>query len=104
MSKISEDRIQQLDTYWHAANYLGAAQVYLRGNTLLKEPLKPEHIKPRLLGHWGTQPGLNIVYGHLDRLVQDTDASRCGDREVLFRRMTPPRSGRISRMALRNSS
>ncbi|MCE5324370.1 phosphoketolase family protein [bacterium] len=75
MSKISEDRIQQLNTYWRAANYLGAAQIYLRKNTLLKEPLKPEHIKPRLLGHWGTQPGLNIVYAHLDRLIQDTDAN-----------------------------
>lgn len=69
------ERVQALDAYWRAANYLGAAQLYLRDNVLLREPLKPAHIKPRPLGHWGTQPGLNLIYAHLDRLITDTSAS-----------------------------
>ena len=72
---IPEDRIDRLHAYWRAANYLGAAQLYLTDNPLLQETLKPEHIKPRLLGHWGTQPGLNFIYAHLNRLILDTDAS-----------------------------
>jgi xylulose-5-phosphate/fructose-6-phosphate phosphoketolase len=75
MPQVSQERLQQLDAYWRAANYLGAAQLFLKENPLLHEPLAPEHIKPRLLGHWGTQPGLNLVYAHLNRLIQDTDAS-----------------------------
>ena len=74
MSEMTRDRLERLDAYWRAANYLGAAQLYLRSNPLLREPLAPEHIKPRLLGHWGTQPGLNLVYAHLNRLIQDTHA------------------------------
>lgn len=74
MERTSE-RISELDLNFRAANYLGAAQIYLQSNTLLREPLRPEHIKPRLLGHWGTQPGLNLIYGHLSRLVQDSDAN-----------------------------
>ena len=73
-----QERLEQLDSFFRAANYLGAAQLYLRENALLREPLRPEHIKPRLLGHWGTQPGLNLTYAHLNRLIQDTD------RNVLF--------------------
>lgn len=72
-TEIDQERLERLDAYWRAANYLGAVQLYLRTNALLKEPLRPEHIKPRLLGHWGTQPGLNLVYAHLGRLIQDTD-------------------------------
>jgi xylulose-5-phosphate/fructose-6-phosphate phosphoketolase len=75
MAKITKDRIKSIHTYWRAANYIGAAQLYLKDNPLLLEPLAAEHIKPRLLGHWGTQPGLNLVYAHLNRLIQDTDAS-----------------------------
>ncbi len=67
-----QERLDQLDSFFRAANYLGAAQLYLRDNALLREPLRPEHIKPRLLGHWGTQPGLNLTYAHLNRLIQDT--------------------------------
>ena len=70
---ITEQRLEELDTFFRAANYLGAAQIYLRDNVLLRRELKPADIKPRLLGHWGTQPGLNLVYAHLSRLVQDTD-------------------------------
>src|SRR3984957_10768824 len=63
-----------LDAYWRAANYLGAAQLYLRDNVLLDEPLSPSHIKTSILGHWGTQPGINLIYAHLNRLICDTGA------------------------------
>lgn len=69
------ERVQALDAYWRAANYLGAAQLYLRDNVLLREPLKPADVKPRPLGHWGTQPGLNLIYAHLNRLIADTNAN-----------------------------
>ena len=69
---LTDARIAQLETYVRAANYLGAAQIYLRSNVLLTEPLRPDHIKARLLGHWGTQPGINLLYAHLNRLIQDT--------------------------------
>src|ERR1700723_3759200 len=62
-----------LDRYWRAANYLSVGQIYLLGNPLLREPLKPEHIKPRLLGHWGTTPGLNFIYSHLNRIIKSRD-------------------------------
>src|SRR6266498_1316712 len=65
----------QLDLYRRATNYLAAAQIYLKDNCLLEEPLRPEHIKDRLLGHWGTCPGINLVYAHLNRLIQARDAS-----------------------------
>src|SRR5829696_7808941 len=58
--------------YWQAANYLTVGQIYLRDNPLLREPLRAEHIKPRLLGHWGTSPGLNLVYAQLHRLIRHT--------------------------------
>jgi xylulose-5-phosphate/fructose-6-phosphate phosphoketolase len=58
-----------LDAYWRAANYLSVGQIYLMANPLLREPLRPEHVKPRLLGHWGTTPGLNLVYAHLNRAL-----------------------------------
>ena len=62
-----------LDRYWRAANYLSVGQIYLLDNALLCEPLQREHIKPRLLGHWGTTPGLNFVYAHLNRLIRLRD-------------------------------
>ena len=62
-----------LDAYWRAANYLSVGQIYLRANPLLREPLKIEHVKPRLLGHWGTTPGLNFVYAHMNRLIVERD-------------------------------
>jgi len=66
---ITDDDLRKLDAYWRAANYLSVGQIYLLGNPLLKEPLRREHIKPRLLGHWGTTPGLNLVYVHLNRVI-----------------------------------
>ena len=65
--------LKQLDRYWRAANYLSVGQVYLLDNPLLREPLRPEHIKPRLLGHWGTTPGLNFIYAHLNRVIRARD-------------------------------
>ncbi|ARD60507.1 phosphoketolase [Kosakonia radicincitans DSM 16656] len=68
-SSLSDHDIQLIDRYWRAANYLSVGQIYLMDNPLLREPLKPEHIKPRLLGHWGTTPGLNFIYAHLNRVI-----------------------------------
>ena len=70
---LPKKAIQLLDAYWRAANYLSVGQIYLLDNPLLKGPLKPEHIKPRLLGHWGTTPGLNFIYVHLDRIIKKYD-------------------------------
>jgi xylulose-5-phosphate/fructose-6-phosphate phosphoketolase len=64
-----------MQRYWQAANYLTIGQIYLQDNPLLREPLRPEHIKPRLLGHWGTSPGLNFIYVHLNRLITERDAN-----------------------------
>src|SRR3954451_24244492 len=60
-----------LDRYWRAANYLSVGQIYLLDNPLLRAPLRPEHIKPRLLGHWGTTPGLTFVYAHMNRAIRE---------------------------------
>ena len=62
-----------MDAYWRASNYLSVGQIYLLDNPLLKEPLKREHIKPRLLGHWGTSPGLNMLCVHLNRVIKRDD-------------------------------
>jgi len=69
---LSED-LTLLDAYWRAANYLSVGQIYLLDNPLLREPLLPEHVKPRLLGHWGTTPGLNLLYAHLNRAIRARD-------------------------------
>ncbi|WP_420309494.1 phosphoketolase [Streptomyces sp. YS-B37] len=73
LSVLSDDELRTLDAHWRAANYLAAGQIYLMANPLLTEPLRPEHIKPRLLGHWGTSPGLNLVYTHLNRVIKARD-------------------------------
>jgi xylulose-5-phosphate/fructose-6-phosphate phosphoketolase len=70
---LSSDELRKIHAYWRAANYLSVGQIYLYDNPLLREPLRPEHIKPRLLGHWGTTPGLNFIYVHLNRLIQKYD-------------------------------
>jgi xylulose-5-phosphate/fructose-6-phosphate phosphoketolase len=70
---LRPDELQLIDRYWRAANYLSAGQIYLLANPLLREPLRPEHIKPRLLGHWGTTPGLNLIYAHLNRVIRNWD-------------------------------
>jgi xylulose-5-phosphate/fructose-6-phosphate phosphoketolase len=70
---MSPDLLEKIDAYWRAANYLSVGQIYLKDNPLLETPLKREHIKPRLLGHWGTTAGLNFIYVHLNRLIKDND-------------------------------
>src|SRR3954447_10835185 len=70
---LSPDELQLIDAYWRAANYLSVGQIYLLDNPLLREPLALEHVKPRLLGHWGTTPGLNFVYAHLNRVIKARD-------------------------------
>ncbi|MBO0916189.1 phosphoketolase family protein [Streptomyces laculatispora] len=67
---VNADELAALDAHWRAANYLAVGQIYLMDNPLLNEPLRPDHIKPRLLGHWGTSPGLNLVHTHLNRVVK----------------------------------
>jgi len=67
---VTDDELRALDAYWRAANYLAVGQIYLLDNPLLRGPLRPEHVKPRLLGHWGTTPGLNFLYTHLDRAIR----------------------------------
>ncbi|MGO7380346.1 phosphoketolase [Rhizobium ruizarguesonis] len=70
---LTDAELTLIDRYWRAANYLSVGQIYLLANPLLREPLQPEHIKPRLLGHWGTTPGLNFIYAHLNRLIRARD-------------------------------
>ena len=72
---LSDAMLGLMQRYWQAANYLTIGQIYLQTNPLLREPLRPEHIKPRLLGHWGTSPGLNFIYAHLNRLIMEHDAN-----------------------------
>lgn len=71
---LSDDEVAQLDAYWRAANYLSVGQIYLLDNPLLRRPLTAEHVKPRLLGHWGTTPGLNLLYTHLNRVIRQRNA------------------------------
>ncbi|MEC9363549.1 MAG: phosphoketolase family protein [Pseudomonadota bacterium] len=75
---LPDAQLRALDAWWRAANYMSVGQIYLLDNPLLREPLKPEHIKPRLLGHWGTSPGLNFIYAHLNRVI------RAHDLDVLY--------------------
>jgi len=72
-SALPQSLLELMDEYWHAANYLSVGQIYLMGNPLLREPLTLTHVKPRLLGHWGTTPGLNFVYAHLNRVIKAHD-------------------------------
>src|SRR5947209_418684 len=73
LEKFSPQVLANMDRYWRAANYLSVGQIYLRDNPLLSGPLRIEHIKPRLLGHWGTTPGLNFIYLHMNRLIREHD-------------------------------
>ncbi len=72
-SRFQKKELQDIDAYFRAANYVSVGQIYLLANPLLKEPLKIQHVKPRLLGHWGTTPGLNLIYVHLNRLIRQRD-------------------------------
>src|SRR5947208_7529526 len=68
---LNDEVLARIDAYWRAVNYLSVGQIYLLANPLLREPLTLDHIKPRLLGHWGTTPGLNFVYVHLNRVIRE---------------------------------
>jgi xylulose-5-phosphate/fructose-6-phosphate phosphoketolase len=70
---LQPDELRRIDAWWRAANYLSVGQIYLMGNSLLREPLRIEHVKPRLLGHWGTTPGLNFLYAHMNRVIRAHD-------------------------------
>ncbi|MGD8999443.1 MAG: phosphoketolase family protein [Granulosicoccaceae bacterium] len=70
---LDTEQLRKIDAYWRAANYLSVGQIYLLDNPLLQQPLKKEHVKPRLLGHWGTTPGLNFIYAHCNRIIKDHD-------------------------------
>ena len=73
MATLTDDQVRELDLWFRAANYLSVGQIYLLDNPLLERPLEREDIKPRLLGHWGTTPGLNLVWTHLNRLIRERD-------------------------------
>ena len=73
MTTLTPDLLRKMHAWWRAANYLSVGQIYLHANPLLEEPLTLAHIKPRLLGHWGTTPGLNLLYVHLNRLIREHD-------------------------------
>ena len=93
---LSPDELRLIDAYWRAANYLSVGQIYLLDNPLLKEPLEPEHVKPRLLGHWGTTPGLNMIYAHMNRVIRNWDLDAIyvigpGPRRAGHRRQRLPR-------------
>ena len=75
VAPLPTDLLARMDAWWRAANYLSVGQIYLHDNPLLKEPLRLEHVKPRLLGHWGTTPGLNFIYVHLNRIIDQRDAN-----------------------------
>src|SRR3954447_463384 len=70
---LDDRELERIDAYWRAANYLAVGQIYLLDNPLLRRPLQPEDIKPRLLGHWGTTPGLNFIWAHADRVINARD-------------------------------
>src|SRR6185437_1171711 len=72
---LSDEQLDRMHRYWCAANYLTVGQIFLQENPLLREPLRPEHIKPRLLGHWGTSPGLSLVYVHLNRVIVEQEVN-----------------------------
>jgi hypothetical protein len=78
VTALSAQELNLIDRYWRAANYLSVGQIYLLDNPLLRQPLLPNHVKPRLLGHWGTTPGLNFIYAHLNRVI------RSGDLDMIY--------------------
>jgi xylulose-5-phosphate/fructose-6-phosphate phosphoketolase len=72
--ELSSNKLRVMDAYWRACNYLSAGMIYLRANPLLREPLKAQHLKRRLLGHWGTDPGQSFTWVHLNRLIRSSGA------------------------------
>src|SRR6476660_8709035 len=97
MTPPLSDELRILDAYWRAANYLSVGQIYLYDNPLLRTRLAPAHVKPRLLGHWGTTPGQNFVYVHLNRVIKEYDLDHISlyvpSRSVLATSAGPPCPG-----------
>ena len=93
---LSAEELAQLDAWWRACNYLAAGMIYLQDNPLLREPLQPQHIKARLLGHWGSDPGMTMLYVHLNRLIR-----RC-DLDMIF--LAGPGHGAPAVLALRGAA
>jgi xylulose-5-phosphate/fructose-6-phosphate phosphoketolase len=83
---LSPDRLREMNAYWRAANCLSVGQIHLDDNLLLKKPLQLEHVKPRLLGHWGITPGLNFIYVHLNRIIEDIKKVQADARTHGFKR------------------
>ena len=100
----SSNAVEQLGLYRRATNYIAAAMIYLQDNALLEEPLKPEHIKHRLLGHWGTVPGINLIYAGLNRLILDTQAQHPARHRPRPRRARPTSRTSGSTAASRTSA
>src|ERR1700745_3595822 len=73
LKPLTPEQVAAMNAWWRAANYLSVGQIYLLANPLLREPLRMDHVKPRLLGHWGTTPGLNFLYVHLNRIIRERD-------------------------------
>ena len=78
MTALAPEEVRRIDASWRAANYLSVGQIYLLDNPLLREPLQPEHVKPRLRGHWGTTAGLNFLYAHMNRAIRARDLDSPG--------------------------
>jgi hypothetical protein len=85
---LAPDLLRKMNAHWRAANYLSVGQIYLYANPLLREPLKLEHVKPRLLGHWGTTPGQNFVYVHLNRIIKEYELNLLPSTPAASRTMT----------------
>ena len=93
---LSPPSLKALDAYWRAANYLSVGQIYLYDNPLLKKPLSLAHIKPRLLGHWGTTPGLNFIYVHLNRFAASSSPMACRGVHAVSPGSPPRRTARCT--------
>lgn len=100
--RSGEEELDLLDRYWRAANYVSVGQIYLMDNPLLREPLRPEHVKPRLLGHWGTTPGLNFIYAHLTPMVRAAwTTSSASQPMAIATGLMPPPTAAVSSWARR---
>ncbi len=93
LTVLAPAELAQIDAWWRAANYLSVGQIYLMDNPLLRAPLLPEHVKPRLLGHWGTTPGLNFIYAHMNRVINARSLSTDLRHRPGTRRTRPGRRG-----------
>jgi xylulose-5-phosphate/fructose-6-phosphate phosphoketolase len=96
-SPLSAELLRKMDAYWRASNYLSVGQIYLYDNPLLKQTLKREHVKPRLVGHWGTTPGLNLIYVHLNRVIKERDLEGTAVRRWWRTRISKARTPRSTR-------